>query len=77
MPPRMYGGHLGNQYFQINWHINSLEMEVVFLTDSHFLDQIQGESVFIITIQVLYNTLTNKGKQSQVNFAFRHGNYAH
>lgn len=53
---KMYGGHLGNQYFQgtwsldqINWHINSLEMEAVFLTVSHFLSQIQGKSVLIKT----------------------------
>ncbi|XP_060587193.1 uncharacterized protein LOC132742746 [Ruditapes philippinarum] len=64
---KMYGGHLGNQYFQgtwpldqINWHINSLEMEAVFLTVNHFLSQIQGKSVLIKTDNTTVAQYINK-----------------
>lgn len=50
----MYGGHLGNKYVQgawsqeqQTWHINSLEMEAVFITVKHFLETLKGKTVLV------------------------------
>lgn len=49
-----YGGFMNNQIFQGEWsemqskkHINSLELEAVFLTLKHFLNQLKGQYVLI------------------------------